>query len=456
MNPVKTMWTAGRFIGRGTGALLTLALLFGTMTRGDGLTATAQAAEPSRKPKAAKPAPAEPKVVVEPPEPPTPPEIGDKDIPLPPRPKKSGGNKDNPRYVLEQGSTNEGDLYLFKDAVVIRGRQDGDLIVFGRDLEVTDGAVVTGDINAFTQSVDLAGKMGDSVRAMAQTVRLSGVIDGDLVAVGESITVEKGARITGDLDAKGARVQMNGTVDGDFTATGGEVHLVGKVGGSAELKGDVIEVDPAAKVHGDLDYTSRNEIEADAHKVVDGAVNYTHGKVEPKVSGHGFAKWFVFMCTCLLCGLVSLAMFRRSAPEIVAAVRTDGLRSAGIGFISAIVIPVALAISCILIITIPAAVLGIIAWLMLLYLAQVPVAVYIGEWILARLGKTAGPFAAVAVGVPVMYLVFALPVIGLLAKFAVIFTGFGAIVMTIWTARQARRAGVPPPTPATGAAPAPA
>jgi cytoskeletal protein CcmA (bactofilin family) len=455
MNPVKTMWTAGRFIGRGTGALVTLALLFGTTIRVEGLAATAQAAETGHKPaKPAKPAPAEPKVVVEPPEPPTPPDTSD--IPLPPRPKKSGGNKDNPRYVLEEGSTNEGDLYLFKDAVVIRGKQDGDLIVFGRELEVTKGGVVTGDINAFTQSVELDGKMGDSVRAMAQNVHLTGVIDGDLVAVGESVVVEKGARITGDLDAKAARVQMDGTVDGDFTATGGEVHLVGKVGGSAELKGDVIEVDPSAKVHGDLDYTSRNEIEEDAHKVVDGAVNYTHGRSEPKVSGHGFAKWFVFMCTALLTGLVSLAMFRRSAPEVVAAVRNDGLRSAGIGFISAIVIPVALAISCILIITIPAAILGIFAWLMLLYLAQVPVAVFLGEWILGRLGRTAGQFAAVAIGVPVMYLVFALPVIGLLAKFAVIFTGFGAIVMTIWTARQARRAGVPPPTPATGAAPAPA
>ncbi|HET8947699.1 MAG TPA: polymer-forming cytoskeletal protein, partial [Candidatus Polarisedimenticolia bacterium] len=428
MNPVRTMWTAGRFIARGMGVLLALALLFGTTV----LAAEAQAATTHKAPKTPAPQPPAAPSVAEPSEPPEPP---DSDIPLPPRPKKSGGDKSNPRYILEEGSTNQGDLYLFKDAVVIRGKQDGDLIVFGRELEVAKDGIVTGDINAFTQSVDLSGKMGDSVRAMAQSVHLTGTINGDLVAVGESIVVDKGARITGDLDAKGARVQMDGTVDGDFTATGGEVHLLGKVGGSAELKGDVIEVDPRAKVHGDLTYTSRNKIEEDAHQVVDGEVVYTPNRSKPKVSSHGFIKWFFFTATALLAGLVSLAMFRRSAPEVVAAVRSDGLRSAGVGFISAIVIPVALAIACILIITIPAVVLGYIAYFMLLYLAQVPVGVFVGEWLLQRLGKTAGPFAAVALGIPVMYVVFAIPVLGKLALFMVVFTGFGAIVMTIWTAR---------------------
>jgi cytoskeletal protein CcmA (bactofilin family) len=449
MNPVRTMWTAGRFIARGMGVLLALALLFGTTV----LAAEAQAATTHKAPKTPVAQPPAAPSVAEPSEPPEPP---DPDVPLPPRPKKSGGDKSNPRYILEEGSTNQGDLYLFKDAVVIRGKQDGDLIVFGRELEVAKGATVTGDINAFTQSVELNGKMGDSVRAMAQSVHLSGVIDGDLVAVGESIVVEKGSRITGDLDAKGARVQMDGTVDGDFTATGGEVHLLGKVGGSAELKGDVIEVDPEARVDGGLTYTSRNQIDEDLKHVVEGPVVYTPGRSQPKVSSHGFIKWFFFTATALLAGLVSLAMFRRSAPDVVAAVRSDGLRSAGVGFISAIVIPVALAIACILIITIPAVVLGYIAYFMLLYLAQVPVGVFVGEWLLLRLGKTPGPFAAVALGIPVLYVVFAIPVLGKLALFMVVFTGFGAIVMTIWTARQARRAGVPPPTPATGAAPAPA
>jgi len=387
--------------------------------------------------------------VAQPPKPPDAPGAPDN---LPPRPPKTPHlDKGNPTFTLESGSTNVGDLYLFKESVVIRGVQKGDLIVFGRELEVT--GTVTGDTLATVGSAVLGGKMGDSVRAFCQSVRVTGDIDGDLVAAGESIVVEKGAHITGDVSAKGASIEVDGQVDGDVDATGGEVHLLGKVGGSATLKGDVVEVDPKAKVAGDLNYTARNRIEAPDKAVVHGEVNYTPEQHISHVSRGGVAKWFVWTATALLVGLVSLAMFKRTAPDIIAAVRNDGLRSAGIGFITAIVLPVALLISCILIITIPAVALAFVAYAMLLYLAQVPVAAFVGDWVLRRLGREASPFAAVAVGVPILYLIFKIPVIGTLALFATLFTGFGAIVVTIWTARQARRTQGPPQMPMPPAVP---
>jgi hypothetical protein len=51
------------------------------------------------------------------------------------------------------------------------------------------------------------------------------------------------------------------------------------------------------------------------------------------------------------------------------------------------------------------------------------------------------PFLALVVGVPVLYFVFAIPFLGKIAFIATLFTGFGAIVIGIWAARQARRAG---------------
>jgi cytoskeletal protein CcmA (bactofilin family) len=391
------------------------------------------------------------------PEPPKPPETSVPAPPappdaLPPRPPKTPhADKGNPTYTLESGSTNVGDLYLMKESVVIRGVQKGDLTVFGRELEVTGR--VSGDTNAVVGTAELGGKMGDSVRVASQSTHVTGDIDGDLTAVGEKIVIEKSAHITGDVSAKGASIEVDGQVDGDVDATGGEVHLLGKVGGSASLKGDVVEVDPKAKVVGDLNYTAREPIEAPDKAVVHGKVNYTPGTHTTHVSKGGVAKWFMWTATALFIGLVCLAMFKRTAPDIIAAVRNDGLRSAGIGFITAIVLPVALAISCILIITIPAVALAFIAYGLLLYLAQVPVAAFVGDWVLRRLGRQESPFVALAVGVPILYLVFKIPVIGTLVLFATIFTGFGAIVVTIWTARQARRTQPPPSMPMPPAVP---
>jgi cytoskeletal protein CcmA (bactofilin family) len=376
--------------------------------------------------------------------PPTPPEPPAPDIQIPPDvprpPKMPQPSVHTPRYNLAQGEVHTGDLYFMSDEVTISGKQDGDLMVFGRSLDVS--GTVTGDINAWVQSADLSGKMGDAVRVFCQDVHVKGYIDGDLIAVCAEIVVDKDAHITGDLSAKGASVDVQGRVDGDFDATAGEVSLSGKVGGDATLKGDVIEVDPAARIDGSLEYTSRSPVDVESGKTVGKEVIYTPGKKKAPVSKGGFVKWFVLMSTALLSGLGVLAIFRKSAPSIVGLVERDALRSAGIGFITAIVVPVAAVLSCIFIITIPAALLVMLAYFLLIYLAQVPVAIWLGDAILKRFGRVgASPFLMLLLGVPVLYVIFSVPFIGKVALFAVMFTGFGAIVIAAWAARQARRAG---------------
>ena len=399
-----------------------------------------------------------------PPKPPAPGKAEAPEVPVPPAPRIPKGSPTmagTPRYNLKAGETHKGDLYFMTESVKIAGEQQGDLSVFGREVEIMDGGTVTGDINVWVQSADLAGTMGDTVRVCCADLKVSGRIDGDLIAVCGSVVVEKSAEITGDVDLKGADLEMHGKVDGDLSATGGQVALSGSVGGSATLKGDIVEVDSDAHVAGDLNYTARDRLDTDTTKIVIGDVTYSPEEDKPAVSRGGFVKWFFLMATALLTGLGVLALFRRSAPAIVSAVRGDALRSAGIGFITIIVVPVAALLSCILIITIPAALLVGLAWLLLVYLSQVPVAVFLGDYALTRLGRQDhSPFVALLVGVPLLYLVFAIPFIGKLAIFATLFVGFGAIIISLWAARQARRQPViggpeppmAPPPPVAAAA----
>jgi cytoskeletal protein CcmA (bactofilin family) len=390
-----------------------------------------------------------------PPAPPKPPAAGKAEVPpmpVPPGAKIPKGGPTmagTPRYLLKAGESHKGDLYLMTESVRIEGDQHGDVHVFGREIEIVDGGKVTGDVNAWVQSADLAGSMGDTVRVFCADLKVHGHIDGDLIAVCGSIVVDKEAEITGDADLKGADIEVHGKVDGDVEATGGQVALSGQVGGNATLKGDVVDVDDDAHVAGDLKYTSRDRINITPGKIVHGEVTYSPEEHKPAVSRRHFLAWFFFMTTALLTGLGVLALFRRTAPAVVSAVRGDALRSAGIGFITLIVVPVAAALSCILIITIPAAILVILAWALLVYLSQVPVAVFLGDFTLTRLGRQGhSPFVSLLLGVPLLYLVFAIPFIGKLALFATCFVGFGAIVISLWAARQARRqtvAGPPPP-----------
>jgi len=349
-------------------------------------------------------------------------------------------------YELKTGESHTGDLYFMSESVRIEGTQEGDLNVFGREVEVGPGGKVTGDLNAWVQNAVLDGSMGDTVRIFCADLTVKGKVNGDLIAVCGQVTVEKGAEITGDADLKGADIDFRGKTDGSLSAVGGQVTLAGRVEGDAALKGDVVNLLPGAKVDGDLDYTSRDKIKLDEDEVVKGEVTYNKEASKPPVSKGGFLKWFFFTATALLAGLGTVALFRRGAPMVVAAVREDALRSAGIGFITIIVVPVAAAISCILIITIPAAILVLLAWGLLVYLAQVPVALWLGGWALDKIGRpAASPFVALLAGVPLLYIVFAVPFLGKLAIFATLFVGYGAIIISLWSARQARRAGTLPP-----------
>lgn len=369
------------------------------------------------------------------------------DIPKPPKKvqKLMTGTKS---YELKSGEEHDGDLYFMSESVKIDGSQTGDLVVFGREVEIGKDGKVSGDVNAWVQTAVLDGAMGDTVRVFCGDLTVKGKLKSDLIAVCGQITVEPDARIDGDVDLKGAEIDFRGSTGGSLTATGGQVTLAGKVTGDATLKGDVVNVLPGANVQGDLDYAARKPIDLDHDKdeIVKGEVTYNQDSKKTQVSSHSIGKWFGMTCLMLLTGLGVLAIFRRGAPAVLAAVRDDALRSAGIGFITIIVVPVAAAISCILIITIPAALLVILAWGLLLYLAQVPVALWLGEWVLGKAGRpAASPFVAFLAGVPLLYLVFAVPFVGKLALFATLFVGYGAIVMTLWNARQARRAGTLPP-----------
>jgi cytoskeletal protein CcmA (bactofilin family) len=363
-------------------------------------------------------------------------------------------------YELKEGETNEGDLYLFSGIIRIDGQQDGDLCVFGQALEVT--GTVNGDVNAWAQKITIDGEVQDTARLFAQTIRVTGNVSGDLLAFGQSVEIAPQALITGSLKAGGADVTIEGTIEGDVDVTGGMIDVRGRVGGDAMLEADMIEIDPGARIEGNLDYVSRKPLEIEVGDgIVSGTIDWSPGGHKTKADVTFSGGWFFCLATALIVGLAAVAIFSRQTPPIVSRVGGDGLRSAGIGFITAVVVPVAGALACILIVTIPLVFIAMLFFGLLVYLAKVPVAIWAGSWILQRLGRPIGsPYLSLVIGIPVLYVLFVIPYIGTLIWFACLFVGLGAIVLYISDERQQRRspggaAPVVPPAPPPAGEPSP-
>lgn len=75
---------------------------------------------------------------------------------------------------------------------------DGDLEVFGDELDIQPGATVDGNVSVFGGDVNIDGAITGDVAIFGGDTTLTGTIDGDFVVFGGDITIAETAHINGD------------------------------------------------------------------------------------------------------------------------------------------------------------------------------------------------------------------------------------------------------------------
>ena len=391
-----------------------LGLLFATLS----LAATLRAAEP--------PTPSIP----EPPEPPSPPELSVKG------------------FMIRPGETHKGNIVRFAPSIAIEGTLDGDLYTTASTVRIS--GVVTGDVFAAGSRVHLTGEVHKSFRAAAGNVVVDGIVNGNVLVTGGTLTLGSKAHIHGNVSAYSGQFTHHGVVDGSLTFTGGTAVLGGKVLDDATITADAIAIEPGARVEGDITYSTRKPMDEALRAIAGGDVSYDEAHVRDKKeqakkdrelrpTTFGVGKWIAFFTASFLFGCALLAVFKEHEPKVTQAIGSDALRSTGIGFVS-ILVTIAVCLSLILLITIPFVLIYVLAYIVALYLAKIPVAVWLGRFLLGKAKRPSGPYLALFVGLVVLYLVFMIPYLGSVAQFFAALLGLGAMTMTYLAHRQARRA----------------
>jgi cytoskeletal protein CcmA (bactofilin family) len=120
------------------------------------------------------------------------------------------------------GETIADDVYAFGNTVTIDGTVDGDVVAFG-------------------QVVVISGQVGGSVIAAAQTVRIDGTVDGSVRAAGQMVDVS--GQVAGDVLAGANQVGIGGTVNRDLVAGAKNVGITGMVGRNVLVAGDTLVID---------------------------------------------------------------------------------------------------------------------------------------------------------------------------------------------------------------------
>ncbi len=390
--------------------------------------------------------------VPEPPEPPEPPDT--------PNPGESVKG-----VTVRAGETHKGNIFrLLSPAVDIEGTQDGDLTITAAPLVRISG-VVNGDVFVAGSKFDLTGTIKKSARIAAGDVTIDGPIDGNLSVTCGNLVLGSKAHIRGNVECYSGQFVNHGTIDGTMQFTGGTIVLGGKVGGNAEITADAIQIEKGARIDGSVAYSTRNRIDEPLKAIAGGTVTYDERpaaakkkKDEAKSPLHftrfGIGKWIAFLLASYLFGCALIAIFRSHEAAVIGRIRSDALRSFGIGFVS-VLVTIAVILSLILILTIPFVIIYVLAYLVLWYLARVPVAIWLGRVILDAVGRPASPYVALLVGLIPLHLAFQFPYLGPILHWCVMpLLGVGAMITTYLEIRQVRKAAAampPPPDIATAA-----
>ncbi len=353
-------------------------------------------------------------------------------------------------FTIRPGETHTGNVVRFAPSISIEGTLDGDLYVTAPTVRIS--GVVTGDVFAAGSQVDVSGEIKKSFRAAAATVVVDGTVHDNVLVTGGALTLGSKAHVQGSVSAYTGQFTHHGVIDGSLTFTGGTAILGGKVLQDAALTADSIEVEPGARVEGDIDYSTRKPMDETLRAIAGGEVAFSESPVEEKheetttesrlrPTTFGVGKWIAFFTATFLFGCALLAVFGEHEPKVTLAIGSDALRCAGIGFVS-ILVTIAVTLSAILLITIPFVFIYLVAYVVALYLAKIPVAVWIGRFLLAKANRPSGPYLALFVGLVALYIIFMLPYLGVVAQCVAALLGLGAMTMTYLAHRQARQATV--------------
>ena len=387
--------------------------------------------------------------------------------------------------TIPAGEVVNDDLYIAAQTVVVDGTIKGDLIVFAQT--ITINGAVEGDLMAAGQAVIINGAIKDDARiaGAALVVGEKASIGSDLIGAGASLEARKGSSIGQDLVFAGGQALLADNIVRNVTVTAGSLELSGTVGG--DVKADVgssshgysggpgtfmpdtgvtipniksgLTIDPAAKIGGNLQYTTATQLSIPGG-VVAGKVTYTEPKVNADIPKpltmterlvNGGLDIVRTIITLVLFGLLLLWLFPSFIKTTTERIKAAPLPSLGWGvvhiaafFFALLVLFIAMLVGGIAfgILTL-SGVSGAIVFFSLLamfalilsfvlaiwFVAQIIVSILGGQLILARIKPelAENKYWPLVIGVLIYAILVAIPIFGSLVWWVVVLLGLGAV-----------------------------
>ena len=320
-------------------------------------------------------------------------------------------------------------LFASGNSVNIAGTVNGDVYCAGQTITIS--GTVNGDVFCAGQSVVVTGKIDGSVRLAGQTVNLDGaIIGGSATIAAQSLVIDKNAVINRDLVGAGQTIIIDGLVNRDVVAGMKNLAVNGQIG--RNLKGYIgtLVVGPVGQIGGNVDYTGNADPAISAGGQIVGSVNRTAPKDQsvssPMASIAVVLGWLAYMfISILVLALVLIGLWPRVISRTTSQAMDQPGRTALVGALAAIMLPILVVLLLVSAIGMPLAGLTLLLW-GTIALISTPLAGYaLGRLLLP---KSSQPLVIMALGTSVLLVTYFVPFIGFITGLMAYIFGMGAVL----------------------------
>jgi cytoskeletal protein CcmA (bactofilin family) len=250
----------------------------------------------------------------------------------------------------------EGNFYGTSDTLTISGdvRRDAVLAAYR---SVTINGAVAEDVLVAAGEARLFGSVGEDVRIVAGEVTIADTVAGDVLVIGGTLEVLSTATITGDVLFYGGTAILSGTVDGTVIGHMQSLRVDGVVAGDVQVHVDALTLGERANVTGSIRYTSPVELVRSANATVEGDITRT----EPDLLTPTFSlEWFAIP---LLISLFSILVWQLVSRQSLRRVMVEsGVTNGWTFFVGVLVIALGIPTSVVVMVT----VIGLLVGMLLL------------------------------------------------------------------------------------------
>lgn len=163
------------------------------------------------------------------------------------------------------------DLYAAGNTIVVSGVIQGDLVAVAFDSIRIDG-VVEGDVIAVSARVEITGRVDGAVRVAAGSVSIDGDVGDDLFVGALSAQAGVGSTVGRDVLVWSRTAEMLGRVGRDIEGTQRATRVGGAVTGDVDVATGALSLLPGLRVDGDVRYVSKAEATIAGTVTVDGVI----------------------------------------------------------------------------------------------------------------------------------------------------------------------------------------